>query len=111
MKQDSTKPEVRAQIDKEIADERQRNTEALSFYHPSHPAYGICPNCYSNMTLARELIPTRICLACGFAEDFSTCYEAQIGWKRTTIAKVTEHAPLDEAATLKLQKLYSTNGD
>jgi len=50
---------------------------------PDAPDYGQCPRCASDRTLARELLPKRVCLHCGFTEDFNTFEESKTGWLKS----------------------------
>ena len=55
--------------------------KAISPLNPEHPAYGLCPQCSSAITLVRDEAPERLCLECSFTELFEDRDLAKVGWK------------------------------
>jgi len=55
--------------------------KGVSPLDPKHQAYGLCPQCNSNNTLVRDSFPSRLCLFCGFAEDFENFDIARTAWR------------------------------
>jgi len=61
---------------------------------PLDEDFGVCPKCKSEETVSSKAALRRVCLKCGYGEDFQSIEEVLTGW-RPVKARVDHHKPKD----------------
>lgn len=75
----------------------------------SHGCYGPCPECKSLHTIVRSQTPIRVCLTCGFAEEFLNQDQAMTGWRN--VVPLQQFPKPTIYCELKPPSFYKQNGD